>query len=349
MNLNYRRGVVQATNSDGLTIPKASYNVIAYAQGAMVNGNQTTATPTVHAGHGFTTSVDSIVVRAGAMLAGSFTTCETLSSTSVTLGGSLILLDGDLIYNLGADTGTSTPLFDGSTYNIYDNPNADSPALDNSTVTTNADGEYAYFYGGSDLWELVLTAAMVVADAVPGVHAGVIGPASSTDNALVRWDGTSGRVIQNYSLLAPTVTDAGAMTITSTLSVNGAVDLASTLAAGATTITGAAVISGSLSHGGILDHGAFANFAAQDATPSVSSGYLFKTANASATTITTFDDGVAGQEIFVVVNDTNTTFDFTSSALKGNAGVDWAAGSTNFLRAVYDGTNWFCAITDTTA
>ena len=90
-------------------------------------------------------------------------------------------------------------------------------------------------------------------------------------------------------------------------------------------------------------------FAAGDATPSVAGGHVFKTANTGATTITMFDDGYTGQKITVIIGDANTTIDFTGTNLEGNAGVDWSPAQNDHLSAVFDGTNWFCSISDNTA
>lgn len=90
-------------------------------------------------------------------------------------------------------------------------------------------------------------------------------------------------------------------------------------------------------------------FTAQDATPSVASrASVYKTANASATTITAFDGGVAGQRFVLVIGDANTTIDFSSTTLKGNAGVDKTCAATDSLHCAYDGTNWHCAVVDGT-
>lgn len=43
--------------------------------------------------------------------------------------------------------------------------------------------------------------------------ANVVGPGSSTDKAIVRFSGTTGKVIQDYSSNAPTISDAGNMTV----------------------------------------------------------------------------------------------------------------------------------------
>jgi len=83
---------------------------------------------------------------------------------------------------------------------------------------------------------------------------------------------------------------------------------------------------------------------ADSATPTVQYVTEFVTANTVATSITNFTDGVDGQEITVRVNDANTTFDFTSSSLKGNVGVDFLATSGDVLFAKKQGSNWYCTI-----
>lgn len=90
-------------------------------------------------------------------------------------------------------------------------------------------------------------------------------------------------------------------------------------------------------------------FPADDATPSIKDGKVFKTANANPTTITTFEDGQIGQVIIVIINDGNTTIDFTGTNLKGNAGVDWSPAQYDHFHCTYDGTNWHCIVSDNTA
>jgi hypothetical protein len=92
----------------------------------------------------------------------------------------------------------------------------------------------------------------------------------------------------------------------------------------------------------------FRAFTSLDATPSVKGGVCFKTANAGATTITDFDDGIDGQEITVVIDDANTTVDFTSTNLKGNAGADWTPAQYDHMVCTYDGTYWYCRVSDNT-
>lgn len=88
----------------------------------------------------------------------------------------------------------------------------------------------------------------------------------------------------------------------------------------------------------------YITFTANDATPSVSSGELFNTANSSATTITMFDNGYIGQKIRVLILDANTTVDFTGTNLKGNGGSDWSPSNGDFMDCVFNGTDWYCSV-----
>jgi hypothetical protein len=89
-------------------------------------------------------------------------------------------------------------------------------------------------------------------------------------------------------------------------------------------------------------------FAANDATPSVRLYEIYRTANTNPTTITMLDDGFAGQRVTVIINDAVTTVDFSGTNLKGNGGVDWSPSSGDFMDCVFDGTNWYCQVMDTT-
>jgi len=48
-------------------------------------------------------------------------------------------------------------------------------------------------------------------------------PGTTTDNAIVRWDGTTGTALQDYTSNAPTITDAGSMTLNADLFLANAV------------------------------------------------------------------------------------------------------------------------------
>lgn len=97
------------------------------------------------------------------------------------------------------------------------------------------------------------------------------------------------------------------------------------------------------------DEDVIQDFTANDLTPSVAQGHYFKTANTSAKTITMFDGGFTGQVIRVIINDANTTVDFTGTHLKGNGGGDWTPSSGDHMTCLFDGTNWYCDVSDNTA
>ena len=58
------------------------------------------------------------------------------------------------------------------------------------------------------------------------------------------------------------------------------------------------------------------------------------------------DNGYAGDEIFIKIDDNNTTFDFTGTNLKGHNGVDWSPSQGDALKAYYDGLYWYCQCMD---
>jgi hypothetical protein len=83
--------------------------------------------------------------------------------------------------------------------------------------------------------------------------------------------------------------------------------------------------------------------------PSVANGRIFKTNANQATVINNFTNGVQGQTIKVIVVDAYTTFDFTSSYLKGNVGADWTPAVGDHLLCTYYNTTWYCNVSDNTA
>lgn len=80
-------------------------------------------------------------------------------------------------------------------------------------------------------------------------------------------------------------------------------------------------------------------FTASDTTPSVALKSVCKTANGSATSITTFDDGVNGQVIHVHL-DANTTL-VHSTGLNLSGGDDITGTASTIVTLYYDGTNWY--------
>ena len=77
---------------------------------------------------------------------------------------------------------------------------------------------------------------------------------------------------------------------------------------------------------------------------------MLKTNNSDPTTITGFQDGRIGVSYRILIGDDNTTFDFSSpgTTLHGNGGQDWAPVTNDHLTCVFDGTRWFCDVSDNT-
>lgn len=83
----------------------------------------------------------------------------------------------------------------------------------------------------------------------------------------------------------------------------------------------------------------YPTFTDSDTTPSVKGRKLFRCANTGATTITTFDDGVPGQEITIVFTNSNTTVTDGGNLLLAGA-ANFTSSGDDTLSLAFDGTNW---------
>jgi|TARA_Y100000310_G_scaffold313107_1_gene361073 hypothetical protein len=83
-----------------------------------------------------------------------------------------------------------------------------------------------------------------------------------------------------------------------------------------------------------------------DTTPGISGGQLLTTANTGATIISDFDGGGQGQPVFLIINDANTTLNFSTGSLKGNGGVDrlMASGESVIAFANVGVGTWYCHV-----
>ena len=116
----------------------------------------------------------------------------------------------------------------------------------------------------------------------------------------------------------------------------GTIILANATTASSTlTVTGATTVNGGFAAAGTS--GTFITFGAADATPTVAGGNLFKTGG--AVTVTTFDDGVAGQTINVISAHA-VTYDVTGTTLKGGS-TDIVTAAGDITTWIFDGTNWY--------
>lgn len=224
-----------------------------YKAGARLAADASASTSiTVHAVHGVSNGNKLVygLTRTNVGVRVPYTVSDVSSSldTAITVSPALTASAESLLVNLEADTGLAlqsdgsytAPEFDGSTVTIYSDPNGDV-TITNSTVTMEAGGEISFYADAGTYWIVVhdfrRQIVRVYPDIGPNPTSTVAGPVSSTDNAIARFDGTSGAILQDYSSNAPTITDAGAMTIPSTLNVDGAVDFDAALdVAGAVTM-----------------------------------------------------------------------------------------------------------------
>lgn len=260
MSLTPRNSTILKANSNDSTRPDfaASYTVTAYPPGAVVVSVSTT-TVTVDAGHGFVAG-DKYLANPGTNDTFSGTDdVQSVTATTIVMGQdqSAILSAGDVLVNLGPDTGTSAPNYDGSGATIYSDMDGGT-AIPNSRVTCDSEGGYEYFTSGQRLWELVRDSSGSPVAAIKGAVKGVISPSSSTDNGVARFDGTTGEIVQDSGV---TVDDSDNVDIPGTLTVDGV-----STQTGATTQTGKLTCAGEVEVDGALNHdGSTAGFF--DTTP----------------------------------------------------------------------------------
>ena len=103
--------------------------------------------------------------------------------------------------------------------------------------------------------------------------------------------------------------------------------------------TSGSVVTGALLPGGKVQFkaGAFTN---GDTTPNVSSGNMFQTQNTAPTAITTFDNGVTGQLIFILFGDGNTTLT-DGATLQLQGGANWTPNTGDTIMLARGAGVWY--------
>lgn len=166
------------------------------ASGAVVNFNNGNVTLTHAAG---SLTVDgATTVSLGTSAALTTGTIELGHATDTTIARSSagdITIEGNAVYRAG---GTDVALADGGTGASLVDPNADRIMFWDDSA-----GQTTWLEVGSGL---SITGTTLTASGGTG---DVVGPASSTDNAIVRFDGTTGKLVQNSSI---TIGDDGSFT-----------------------------------------------------------------------------------------------------------------------------------------
>lgn len=105
---------------------------------------------------------------------------------------------------------------------------------------------------------------------------------------------------------------------------------------GALSNVGGGLIEQPLQISGTIQFG-LSTFSSGDTTPSLLSSFYHRTNNSTPTTITGFDQAVRGQLYHVLINDPNTTLNFSTGNLLGNQGVDYVCNLNDMLQVMFDG------------
>jgi len=169
--LSHRQNNVLKATSGASTEPQfaASYVVYVFSVGAYANAASSDTTPTVDAGHSFA-ATHKMLIWDG--LAATFVAegLASVTATGLTFSSATPSISlGDLLVNLGADTASgSTPAFDAGTQVIWSDPDG-STAITGNKVTTDATGNYDYYYKGDGrFWEVITNASGTVVSVIDG-------------------------------------------------------------------------------------------------------------------------------------------------------------------------------------
>lgn len=194
------RNAVRLTRTGTAPAFASTWTVTVYENGAIATANSTGTTITVASGHGFTTG-DKLMVGT---TASTYRTVASTSATTVVVNSAVTATSGAFIVNLGADTGSGTPSYDGSTVSVYQYSDG-SGAYTQSRVTLDSQGRYGYWVDNSlTVMELFRNSAGSP-DSVQFVSVAGGGGSSATgntttsgcavDGTVLRLDGTSGTAL----------------------------------------------------------------------------------------------------------------------------------------------------------
>jgi len=248
-----REGRVFRSNGGVPGFGGSGYIVSVLEVGGMVHTGSAGSVIRVHLGHGFAAN-DKLCKSDGSSYSGSdyvHSIATFATYAELTMGGSYSMSADELVVNLGPDSGISAPNYDGNGLTIYADSGLTTTAV-NAAVTTDATGRYRYWHAGVARWEVAHAGTFFVlyTDTDTG---GVDGPASSTDNAVVRFDGTDGNTLQNSTVI---VTDAGALSGVTSLAMGGALSGATTVNASGTATVGAVSTAGAVTAASLALSGA---------------------------------------------------------------------------------------------
>jgi hypothetical protein len=252
-----------------------------------------------------------------------------------------------------------------------------STALDYIDGANLVNGDFAFVMTGGNIYFYVLNATSGAAESSPNIIApdtspgdkrwilqtvygagtgDVVGPANNTDNNIPQWNGadsktlkdglgldTDGNLAANSDAKVPS--QKAVKTYADTKLPSSYLDTDGTLAANSDVKVASQKATKTYADGKLAFPQAAITLTAESGTPALTAGkYFYKTANTGSTTYSNFTGGTEGQYIWILVNDNNSIFDFTSTNLIRAEGTDYTAVSGDVIQCVYDGTNWYCLV-----
>ena len=150
---------------NGYTAFATGYRVIVYDIGGVASGVNAGATINLDAGHGFAVGEKFLLnphLGASSVYSGT-DTVQSITSTTIVMGVSgYSISKGNVLINLGPDTGVTAPNYDASTIQVYSDVD-EGDAISNSDITVGTNAFYEYWVTGVTPWELYLDSNGVAA------------------------------------------------------------------------------------------------------------------------------------------------------------------------------------------
>jgi hypothetical protein len=205
------------TNATGLPLSTGVTGTLPVA-----NGGTGTATPSIVAGTNVTvtgTWPNQTIAASGGGGSGTVTSVAATVPSLFSISGSPITTSGTLAMTY---SGTALPVANGGT--------GQTSYTDGQLLIGNSTGNTltkATLTAGTNVTITNAAGAITIAASGGGGSGDVVGPASSTDNALVRFDTTTGKLVQNSTGI---LSDAGALSGLTTITATGAASAAQVIA-----------------------------------------------------------------------------------------------------------------------
>ena len=167
----YRGNTLLPADAAGDPSYGENYMVTAYGEGGQVAAASAGVTITLRDGHGFHLGDKLLRLSGGAIEESTFRRVAVAPvNNQIQINSRLSVSVGDMLINLGPDTGSSVPIYDGSPINMYSDMAGDNADAD-QTVLTSAVGFYEYWHNAqATIWELLRDANGDPVDAIFDVY-----------------------------------------------------------------------------------------------------------------------------------------------------------------------------------